>query len=84
MSSLAKRCCAEMLGTGLLVFFGAGAAAITMMIASGTSPVRHSISESVHWVVLRTGLLSGWPLPSSSQQQFMLSAGSPGPTSTRR
>jgi len=38
MSSLAKRCVAEMLGTGLLVFFGAGAAAMTLMIASGTNP----------------------------------------------
>ncbi len=38
MSSLAKRCVAEMLGTGLLVFFGAGAAAMTLMIASGTDP----------------------------------------------
>ncbi|MCU0633083.1 MAG: aquaporin family protein [Methanolinea sp.] len=38
MASLTKRCCAEILGTGLLVYFGAGAAAITLMIASGTSP----------------------------------------------
>ncbi len=38
MASLARRCCAEMLGTGLLVYFGAGAAAITLMIAHGTSP----------------------------------------------
>ena len=38
MASLTKRCCAEMLGTGLLVYFGAGAAAITMMIAEGTNP----------------------------------------------
>lgn len=38
MASLAKRCCAEMLGTGLLVYFGAGAAAITLMIAHGTNP----------------------------------------------
>ena len=37
MSSLARRCCAEMLGTGMLVFFGAGAAAITLMIARSTS-----------------------------------------------
>lgn len=36
MASLARRCGAEMLGTGLLVFFGAGAAAVTLMIASGT------------------------------------------------
>ncbi len=36
MSSLARRCCAEMLGTGLLVYFGAGAAAMTLMIAAGT------------------------------------------------
>lgn len=36
MASLGKRCCAEMLGAGLLVYFGAGAAAITLMIADGT------------------------------------------------
>jgi glycerol uptake facilitator protein len=38
VTALIKRCCAEMLGTGLLVYFGAGAAAITLMIARGTSP----------------------------------------------
>ena len=37
MASLAKRCCAEMLGTGILVYFGAGAAAVTLMLANGTS-----------------------------------------------
>lgn len=38
VSSLAQRCGAEALGTGLLVYFGAGAAAITLMIARGTTP----------------------------------------------
>jgi glycerol uptake facilitator protein len=37
MAPLLKRCFAEMIGTGLLVYFGAGAAAMTLMIASGTS-----------------------------------------------
>jgi glycerol uptake facilitator protein len=36
MSDLAKRCIAELTGTALLVYFGAGAAAITLMIARGT------------------------------------------------
>ncbi len=35
MSDLAKRCIAELVGTALLVYFGAGAAAITLMIARG-------------------------------------------------
>jgi glycerol uptake facilitator protein len=38
MASLAKRCTAEGVGTGLLVYFGAGAAVITLMIAHGTTP----------------------------------------------
>ena len=38
MASLAKRCVAELAGTALLVYFGAGAAAITLMIAAGTDP----------------------------------------------
>jgi glycerol uptake facilitator protein len=38
MVTLIKRCLAEMLGTGLLVYFGAGAAAMTLMLAHGTSP----------------------------------------------
>jgi glycerol uptake facilitator protein len=38
MSSLAKRCIAELVGTLLLVYIGAGAAAITLMIASGSTP----------------------------------------------
>jgi glycerol uptake facilitator protein len=38
MASLAQRCTAEGVGTGLLVYFGAGAAAITLMIAHGTTP----------------------------------------------
>jgi glycerol uptake facilitator protein len=38
MASLSSRCVAEGVGTGLLVYFGAGAAAITLMIASGTKP----------------------------------------------
>lgn len=38
MATLAKRSVAEAVGTMLLVYFGAGAAAITLMIAHGTSP----------------------------------------------
>lgn len=38
MASLGKRCAAELTGTAILVFFGAGAAAITLMLASGTTP----------------------------------------------
>ncbi|MEM0499349.1 MAG: MIP/aquaporin family protein [Methanothrix sp.] len=36
--SLAKRCVAELIGTAILVYFGAGAAAITLMISRGSSP----------------------------------------------
>ncbi len=36
MTDLARRCSAELVGTALLVYFGAGAAAITLMIARGT------------------------------------------------
>lgn len=36
--SLGKRFVAEALGTFLLVFFGAGAAVVTLMIAAGTTP----------------------------------------------
>ncbi|MCX6700111.1 MAG: aquaporin [Methanomicrobiales archaeon] len=38
MASLANRSIAEGVGTALLVYFGAGAAAITLMIAHGTKP----------------------------------------------
>jgi len=38
MASLFTRCIAEGVGTLLLVYFGAGAAAITLMIAAGTKP----------------------------------------------
>ena len=38
MVSLAKRCVAELIGTFALVFFGAGAAAVTLMIAAGSTP----------------------------------------------
>jgi len=38
MASLPVRCVAESVGTLLLVYFGAGAAAITLMIAAGTTP----------------------------------------------
>ncbi len=38
MMSLFRRCVAEALGTAILVFFGAGAAAITLMLADGTTP----------------------------------------------
>ena len=37
-ASLAKRCGAELVGTLLLVYFGAGAAAITIMMANGSKP----------------------------------------------
>lgn len=36
--TLAKRCAAECLGTLILVYIGAGAAAITLMLAQGTNP----------------------------------------------
>jgi len=38
MADLLRRCIAELAGTGILVYFGAGAAAITLMLASGTKP----------------------------------------------
>jgi glycerol uptake facilitator protein len=38
MASLSTRCIAEGVGTGLLVYFGAGAAAMTLMLAAGTKP----------------------------------------------
>jgi len=38
MASLSTRCIAEGLGTLLLVYFGAGAAAMTLMLAAGTKP----------------------------------------------
>ncbi|MEI6840475.1 MAG: aquaporin [Methanomicrobiales archaeon] len=38
MASLANRSIAEGVGTALLVYFGAGAASITLMIAHGTKP----------------------------------------------
>jgi glycerol uptake facilitator protein len=38
MASLTSRSIAEGVGTALLVYFGAGAAAITLMIAGGTKP----------------------------------------------
>jgi len=38
MATLARRSIAEGVGTLLLVYFGAGAAAITLMLASGTKP----------------------------------------------
>jgi glycerol uptake facilitator protein len=38
MASFQSRCLAEGVGTLLLVYFGAGAAAITLMIANGTKP----------------------------------------------
>src|SRR5512145_2240117 len=38
MASLASRSIAEGVGTMLLVYFGAGAAAITLMLAHGTKP----------------------------------------------
>ncbi|MDD1653839.1 MAG: aquaporin family protein [Methanomicrobiales archaeon] len=38
MASLSSRCAAEGVGTALLVYFGAGAAAITLMLAHGSRP----------------------------------------------
>jgi glycerol uptake facilitator protein len=38
MARLSTRCVAECVGTLLLVYFGAGAAAMTLMIAAGTKP----------------------------------------------
>jgi glycerol uptake facilitator protein len=38
MANLTKRCLAEFIGTFFLVFMGAGAAAITLMITKGTVP----------------------------------------------
>jgi glycerol uptake facilitator protein len=38
MANLSKRCVAEFIGTFFLVFMGAGAAAITLMITKGTAP----------------------------------------------
>ncbi|PKG32129.1 aquaporin, partial [Methanoregula sp.] len=38
MVSLLNRSIAEGVGTGLLVYFGAGAAAITLMLAHGSNP----------------------------------------------
>lgn len=38
MATLTNRSIAEAVGTALLVYFGAGAAAITLMIANGTKP----------------------------------------------
>jgi glycerol uptake facilitator protein len=38
MASLSTRCIAEGVGTLLLVYFGAGAAAMTLMLAAGTKP----------------------------------------------
>ena len=37
-TSLGKRCIAEAVGTFILVFFGAGAAVVTLMLAAGTTP----------------------------------------------
>lgn len=37
-ATLGKRCIAEAVGTFILVFFGAGAAVVTLMLASGTTP----------------------------------------------
>jgi glycerol uptake facilitator protein len=52
MSSLAKRCCAEMLGTGMLVFFGAGAAAITLMIARSTDQGIGALGGLADWFAI--------------------------------
>ena len=52
MSSLARRCSAEMLGTGMLVFFGAGAAAITLMIARSTSQGIGALGGLADWFAI--------------------------------
>ena len=38
MASFSTRCLAEGVGTALLIYFGAGAAAITLMLSAGTKP----------------------------------------------
>ena len=38
MASLSSRCLAEGVGTLLLVYFGTGAAVITLLLAAGTKP----------------------------------------------
>jgi glycerol uptake facilitator protein len=38
MASLSTRCIAEGVGTGLLVYFGAGAVPMALMLAAGTTP----------------------------------------------
>ena len=38
MASLSSRCLAEGVGTFLLVYFGTGAAVITLLLAAGTKP----------------------------------------------
>ena len=38
MANITKRCLAEFIGTFFLVFMGAGAAVITLMISQGTAP----------------------------------------------
>jgi glycerol uptake facilitator protein len=46
-NSLFRRCVAEFIGTLLLVYFGAGAAAITILIANGESPKSNFLSSGI-------------------------------------
>ena len=41
MISLKKRFLAELIGTFFLVYIGAGAAVITLLISNGASPSKH-------------------------------------------
>ncbi|MBE2899309.1 aquaporin [Methanothermobacter thermautotrophicus] len=69
MVSLTKRCIAEFIGTFFLVFFGAGSAAITLMIASGgTAPNPFNIGIGLlgglgDWVAI--GLAFGFAIAAS-------------------
>jgi len=84
MASLSSRCIAEGVGTLLLVYFGTGAAVITLMLAAGTTPISAfnvgigELGGLGDWLAI--ALSSGSRSPRSSTR----SAGSRGRTSTRR
>jgi glycerol uptake facilitator protein len=60
VTALAKRCTAELVGTALLVYIGAGAAAITFMLSNGAATPNAFKTGSACSAGLRTGLLSAW------------------------